>query len=1301
MPLILGLGAAPWAAAQGPPLAQPGADTIPPQLAVTLHEQSPHQVVLAFRASDPSLDAASLKCTAWLEASDGSRTPVPTLETRQTAIPGGLQGQAVWGNHRPGRFVARVEVRDAARNIASQEKSTVIAAAPKATNQLRAPAPTRPAVVQSPATSFPGVPRVVPAQMLGPAAGPGVVAPPPISGVGEESGTFALPAPDEPPLEDVPEGEMQLINPGAPPGVPADLPPPVNLPPPSPQAEIQLRAARNSVALGDLPEALTRFEEYLKLTPQDAPVRYEYAGLLMQHRQLASAQIQFERLVSEQPNVPLYRQRLAELLLRLKNYDRARENLRILLTDQRFGLQAAILLARSYVLERQIDEAQRIYDERLRNATQLTVDEQRALALLLIDLERPDEAIRLLQGLHESHRDDQAITIALIQGYVRANRRLEALELISGDAQRPFKDSGAWLELGLELYREQAYPEAKLLLQRVCTQQPGEVRAQLGLARSHLRLYEVDACLQILNGIRGDRTSREFTTVLADYHTMVGEYSEALAIAKRRLTEDPQDFEAAILLGNALQASAQLQAANAAFQSALQCCDPADDEKQREIRRLIAANLLRRRLFDEARACLDQLLTEHPTDVASRILLIETMVKVGDFVTAAALANSAPKETPARARMALQIQLGYALLEQGRDGEAAQQFRMLAADRNAAFPDVAYGLYRAAQGLKQPQMAREGLALGPSPIAPPASWGAGFADRALTFCDCAAAVAVLDDALKCSPGNLALLTRRGEAGLICDCSCGVPNCRYSFPKIMRRFQEFHAPPPSPMPYFQAALDQSPTNIRARLGVARTLKKQFRYEKALAEYMTLLKFLPNDVNLVRETARMVEGWKGIERSGNFYVNAQKSLASEGDPAVGAEVADKSFGTEALVGTDTPETPSGAPPDVLLGSELSAKYLRGWKFREATGYYQGLIEMEPTNEAALFDLAQSQSAIFRTRCAVQTYQQLLDVNPCHIDAQTALARSQLEMRPKVIPAFDFQFQQGRDGLANMTWQNYALSERQPLGDENEYFEFGYRQRVLQPTDDRVNPGEIPFMHWREKYRNDATVFVDLAVEQYQYGFQTRPTFNVGIDIFNVDKAMLTWSGFLKNYYANGEAIRQDIYWGGTQIDLVLQPMRLWTISGFYRVAAFSDHNAVNWFDIISAHTLMQGRQQVRGIIDYSFYSFANQTVFGPDPDSLVGTQFPYWSPSGYSFVTSGVEIKEWLSCDAFKGGNEKYYTWFVGGAVDSNGDGYFITKARWQHDFSPMFSWTTDANLTWSANKIYNAVGLATYAVIRIP
>ena len=111
------------------------------------------------------------------------------------------------------------------------------------------------------------------------------------------------------------------------------------------------------------------------------------------------------------------------------------------------------------------------------------------------------------------------------------------------------------------------------------------------------------------------------------------------------------------------------------------------------------------------------------------------------------------------------------------------------------------------------------------------------------------------------------------------------------------------------------------------------------------------------------------------------------------------------------------------------------------------------------------------------------------------------------------------------------------------------WGYRERVLEPTDDKPDVGEVPFMHWQEKYNEDSVAFLDLAVEQYSYGLKTRPTFNTGIDLVNNDNGTITASGFLKNYYANGEAIRQDIYWGGVQFDACSAPC------GYGRSAAFT--------------------------------------------------------------------------------------------------------------------------------------------------
>lgn len=866
--------------------------------------------------------------------------------------------------------------------------------------------------------------------------------------------------------------------------------------------------------------------------------------------------------------------------------------------------------------------------------------------------------------------------------------------------QQPFQKIGPWLDLASQLYREQAFPEALAIFQQIVRQEPQHYQASLKLARTHLRLYEVDIAGQILTELSCDPQDREFSTVMADYHTMVGEYSEAIAIAKRRLRQDETDLEALILLGNAYQASGQLLFAGAVYQSALAHCVVPDQEQRREILRLLAGNHFLSRRFDQAAQILEALLQEQPTDIASRILLVENWLEAKNFPAAEELTCSAEKLTSARDRFALRTQYAYVLLEQGRFGEALNEFQTLAADPSGCVPDVAYGFYRSAKKLKQPESVREALALGPSPIAPAAVWGVGFADRALSYCDCCSAAAVLDDALCHAPKNLVLLIRRGEAAQQCDCDCSSLTCESCFPKIAHIFGDSDAvPPPAGDQWFSQALPLSPTNIRARLGLARVLSQHLEYDAAYAEYLNLMKFMPQDINIAREAARMVAGWQGIERAGGLYERADVAAGGEVVGVSREMPSEEGFGVRQLVGAGPGEVE--VPVSELLDTEHRAKYLRGWRFRKAIPFYESLIDQEPTNEEALFDLAQTYSALNRTQCAIDTYRRLLEINPCHQDAATALVRNELELRPKLIGTFDFQNQVGRQGLANITWENYSVSERQTLGDENEYFEWGYTQRVLHPTDGADDVGQVPFLHWQEKFYNDNYFFLDLAVEQYQYGMDTRPTFNTGFRLNSDEDAELGVSGFLKNYYANGEAILQDIYWGGIQIDGVVRPLRLWTLSGYYRATAFSDHNAANWFNINSAHMLIQGRRQLRGIIDYDFYSFANQTIFGPIPGNLAGTIHPYWAPSGYSFVTTGLEWKHWLSCDTFKGGNEHWYMLYFAGAVDSNGQGYFVFNSRWQRDLANWMTWNIDVNLTRSQKQVYDAVGVLASLVIRIP
>ncbi|HEX4148979.1 MAG TPA: tetratricopeptide repeat protein, partial [Pirellulales bacterium] len=607
---------------------------------------------------------------------------------------------------------------------------------------------------------------------------------------------------------------------------------------------------------------------------------------------------------------------------------------------------------------------------------------------------------------------------------------------------------------------------------------------------THLRLYQVDFAQQLLAQERANPHTLLYSTVLADYHTVVGEYAEAIDIARRRLCADPHDIEAGILLGNTFHAARLFFLADAAYLQTLAECTAPADPRRNEIRRLMARNFTLSRRFDQAIAVLDALLAENPHDIAARLLLVDTLTKARQFDAALAMAHAPPDDTNARNALALRTQTAYTLLEAGRLPDAAQTFDQLAVDPNCRTPDVAYGLYRTASLLGRPEVAQAAKSLGPTPLAPAAAWATIFAGRASGYCDCSAAGCALDESLQGSPHNVLLLTMRGEAAKQCGCGCRSGICQSCRPVSAPGAGTAAA---AAVGWFDSALQLSPTNIRARLGLARSDVELLRYGQALAEYQTALKYVPEDINVLREMGRTLDSVQGIRRAGAIYgtplaESAQTPLQPMTPPQTIMPQTTMPNSPESpfLPGVETGE------PGIVMGQlvthEYEARLLRNWKDHRAVAWYEQSVCVEPTNEQAYFDLGQADAAINRTHAALDAYGQLLTADPCHRDAATAFNRLQLELRPKTIVRYDYLFQSGRQGLANMTVADYSIGQRYSLGDENEFVEAGFRQRVLYPTDGPSDLGEIVYSRVQKKVALDTLAFAEVDVERYQYGFTT---------------------------------------------------------------------------------------------------------------------------------------------------------------------------------------------------------------------
>ena len=138
-----------------------------------------------------------------------------------------------------------------------------------------------------------------------------------------------------------------------------------------------------------------------------------------------------------------------------------------------------------------------------------------------------------------------------------------------------------------------------------------------------------------------------------------------------------------------------------------------------------------------------------------------------------------------------------------------------------------------------------------------------------------------------------------------------------------------------------------------------------------------------------------------------------------------------------------------------------------------------------------------ALRMTRAELTWYANTLAVDPTHRDAIAASERASAEISPKLDLRADWMRQRGRSGLASIDRQRYLAAVALPLGDENEFVQFGYMRQAYNPLDDPQFWGNVPFVRVQKKWDdNRLMTYAQVNLEQYASGrgFGTRPTFDV---------------------------------------------------------------------------------------------------------------------------------------------------------------------------------------------------------------
>ncbi|MEO2014158.1 MAG: tetratricopeptide repeat protein, partial [Fuerstiella sp.] len=671
--------------------------------------------------------------------------------------------------------------------------------------------------------------------------------------------------------------------------------------------------------------------------------------------------------------------------------------------------------------------------------------------------------------------------------------------------------------------------------------------------------------------------------------------------------------------------------------------------------------------FTLAATMAEQILHQEPFNKAAWSQLVEAKIKAKRHEEAIVLLKAGILENKTAEVFAqfLHALLGRVYLSQEQSAAALQEFQLARLDEgnNITEPDIAYDYYRALLSIR-PSQAADHLAMAlktPHIVNSIARIAIGHHDIAL-------AQQIILDTARQYPNNLILTLTLGDILAAQD-----------------------SPYADAVAAYRQALQMSPTNIKAQVGLATYHWNMKSFEDSDRHFHHVLKNLPDHRKAARNHARMVNQWKGKEAS----LFAYEQLLSR----MSRTLAHQLFLEDPLLlkSRNAPSTLSDL--ETLSATlERNAIQLSDWRPDNASYALEQLKDLEPPDHYVSFLLADQYQRIGETRNAIAAYESLLSREPANIDAFTALKHARLTLRPQIDGKAEYFEQAGREGLSEITSFTFGAQTVLPIADEEEFVSFGYHHQIFMSKSSEQTTGDALLLSGRSEVADRLFLFADMEVAQFSTGFSTRPTFQAGLDYGYLDGLNLGLEFFLHNVAENTETIQQDIYRYGLQAHSKWVPAPNWALNGSYRFQQYSDTNLSHAFEILNVIDLMEAPRQLQLTAAYHFDTYSEETIRNPLLATLQGTVHPYFSPQIFGYVNVGAVWRHWLKSMQY-GHEQLYYELRYGLQWDSENEFYNIFGGGVHWDICHYATVGVESNFLRSGT--YDSATVVTYLTLWFP
>jgi len=1078
--------------------------------------------------------------------------------------------------------------------------------------------------------------------------------------------------------------------------------------------EILLSSARNAVALGSLDDAATRYEDLLRQYPRSTEGLNEYAGILAQQHRLLEAVTQYESLVRVDANNTDARISLANLYMEMKELGFAAEQLGKALAIDPELIEAGIMLARIHAWNNDFEKATEVYQEYLQGLDTSDPATRQLMVALLLDTRRPQESLSILAELREDDPTDSTVLADLARAHTMLGNHVEAIGLVREISSLDEIDSPALLELSYFMRDSGNFRAAIELNERVLGASSNDAAALIANANLHLAAHLPNKALQILASAELDRDSRSYLQSKSLYHSMTGEYAHALEIYRRLLEDNAADFEIRLALGKLYCQSGEYQKAKAELKRV-----PDNSSFSQNARLELARCLFAERRYQEAAAHCRSLMNSDPRDFEAVVVLTRSYIKRGMATEARHICLQFLKENPATSygTLAVKTTLAEAYLAENQGLRAKTLFDEVLQDPyGGLIPEARYGLAKSDSRLTGADSANAALLEQGM-----AGMGADFrllmnlGQLAANDGDYKLAIELFNQIMSWDPGNQAALVSRGEAKASLRGEGMTQSALTDFDRLLR---------------------QAPSNIRARLGVARIQASMKLYDEAVKSYDLILQHDPTYSVAIREKARAQTWSQDPESATATYAQLAEaeafSFGGTGMPTA-ADVEGRHLTGAANAEIET----------IASLEQRSKAMLLNRQYYKSIPLLRSLIETEPSNQEARFDLAQALSNTGQTTKAIDAYESILQINPNHREAQIALSRNTHDLTPSFHTAFESinqdstgrnQSNTGSDSGSSLAISKFSVGTSLPLGDVDEKLSLTYTKLDLSPGFGQIPDEEIgrdgysgnvfTIGYKNNPQQNDQgasrfLVHSNLNLEGYVNDLDKSMTYDIGVDVALDDELTLFASVFSENVIENQNSLVSerdhrillsyndeerdsnldtggeygvDAAWfgglnasnpvsrNGVDIGLTYLVNRAWESNIRLTTASYSDDNSLLRLHVANMLNITLPPKELKVSLVYDYQDFGNENQ--DDYQEDVGAA-RYFAPNGYTSYAASIGWRQWIGKDFFKGANQTWYDLAYSSIWDSEGDNYDNIRATFNYDFDDHTSLLVKTSLLNSA------------------